>query len=68
MDPQPSAGRWHLIGLTGYLAMLGIYAAGGGTRLRWLLAAAAVLGGFALLLGWLLGWLLGFIIARNNLP
>lgn len=56
MDPQPSAGRWHLIGLTGYLAMLGIYAAGGGTRLRWLLAAAAVLGGFALLLGWLLGW------------
>lgn len=35
--------------------MLAIYAAGAGTRLRWLLAGAAVLGGLTLLVGWLLG-------------
>lgn len=55
MDPQPSAGRWHLIGLAGYLAMLAIYAAGAGTRLRWILAGAAAAGCLALLVGWLLG-------------
>lgn len=36
--------------------MLGIYASGGGTRLRWFLAGAAVVGGLVLLLGRLLGW------------
>ncbi|KQH80444.1 diguanylate cyclase [Mycobacterium gordonae] len=69
VEPQPSAGRWHVIGLAGYLAMLAIYAAGAGTRLRWWLAGAAVLGGLALLGGWLLGWrerrglLLGWSVA-----
>jgi diguanylate cyclase (GGDEF)-like protein len=56
VDPHPSPARWHVIGLVGYLAMLAIYAAGAGTRLRWLLAGAAVIGGLALLLGWIVGW------------
>lgn len=60
MDPQPSAGRWHAIGLTGYLAMLAIYAASGvrsgDPRLHWLLGGAAAVAAIVGLVGWFRGW------------
>lgn len=64
VDPQPSVGRWHAIGLTAFLLMLAIYAVAGAhvggvaadRRLYWLLGGAALLAGVAALIGWLLGW------------
>lgn len=64
IDPQPSAERLHAIGLTAFLALLGLYGAAGlhagitgrETALNWLLGVAAVLAAFVALIGRLRGW------------
>jgi diguanylate cyclase (GGDEF)-like protein len=64
VDPQPSAGRWHAIGLTAYFFMLALYVAAGASvrgagvdpRLYWVLGGAALLAAATALVGWLRGW------------
>lgn len=64
IDPQPSAERLHTIGLTAFLALLGLYAAAGlhagtagrGAALNWLLGTAAVLAAVVALVGRFRGW------------
>jgi diguanylate cyclase (GGDEF)-like protein len=64
VDKQPSAGRWHAIGLTAFLVMVALYAAAGAyvdgaevdPQLYWLLGGAALLASVAALVGWLRGW------------
>ncbi|QNI07294.1 hypothetical protein GAN17_14095 [Mycobacterium kubicae] len=59
LDPQPSARRWHAIGLTAYLSMLALYAAAGSAaapRLYWILGAAALLAVTVALVGLWRGW------------
>ncbi|SPM36886.1 Two-component response regulator, PleD family, consists of two REC domains and a diguanylate cyclase (GGDEF) domain, partial [Mycobacterium rhizamassiliense] len=63
VDSQPSAGRWHVIGLTAYLWLLVLYAAkayGAGaqvdSRVYWLLAGAAMLTVVVAVAGRLRGW------------
>jgi diguanylate cyclase (GGDEF)-like protein len=64
VDLQPSAGRWHAIGLTAYVLLIALYAATGAhpdgvglnARLYWLLGAAVLLAGIAALVGRRRGW------------
>jgi diguanylate cyclase (GGDEF)-like protein len=64
MDPQPSAGLWHAIGLTAYLLMLALYGAAGAhvdgarvdIRLYWVLGGAALAAGITAVVGCIRGW------------
>lgn len=63
IDAQPSAQRWHAVGLTAYLAMLILYAAaawhsGGdaGSRVFWVLGGAATVACVAASIGRWRGW------------
>ncbi|GAB2999789.1 GGDEF domain-containing protein [Mycobacterium bourgelatii] len=67
IDPQPSTGRWHAIGLIGFLILVVLYGTVGAhaayvagssvdVRLYWILGGATVLAGAVAVVGRIIGW------------
>ncbi|OBI88498.1 GGDEF domain-containing protein [Mycobacterium asiaticum] len=67
VDPQPSTGRWHAIGLIGLLILVVLYGAAGvhaasvagsgvDVRMYWILGGATLLAGVVAVVGRTIGW------------